>query len=140
MKIYFAGSITGGRDDMSWYLQIIDHLKNHGVVLTEHIGDHSLSSLGENKSAEEVFHRDINWVKESDVVIAEVTNHSLGVGYELGRAESWNKHILCLYRIKDGGKRVSPMITGNPKIPKVIYSNIDEAKKAIDEFFEKLKY
>ena len=32
------------------------------------------------------------------VVVAEVTRPSLGVGYELGRAVAMNKKILCLFR------------------------------------------
>jgi len=35
MKIYFAGSIRGGRDDKELYLQLIKHLAKHGQVLTE---------------------------------------------------------------------------------------------------------
>lgn len=32
------------------------------------------------------------------VLVAEVTQPSLGVGYEIGRAVDMNKKILCLYR------------------------------------------
>lgn len=32
------------------------------------------------------------------VVVAEVTQTSLGVGYEIGRAVEMNKRILCLFR------------------------------------------
>lgn len=32
MKIYFAGSIRGGREDVALYLQIINYLKNFGEV------------------------------------------------------------------------------------------------------------
>jgi len=37
MKIYFAGSIRGGRDDKELYLEIINLLGKYGKVLTEHI-------------------------------------------------------------------------------------------------------
>jgi len=36
-------------------------------------------------------------------VVAEVTQPSLGVGYEIGRAIEKNKKILCLFR-PDSGK------------------------------------
>lgn len=36
------------------------------------------------------------------VVVAEVTQPSLGVGYELGRAVVLNKQILCLFRPRSG--------------------------------------
>ena len=37
IKIYFAGSIRGGREDKILYSQIIENLKKYGTVLTEHI-------------------------------------------------------------------------------------------------------
>lgn len=36
------------------------------------------------------------------VVVAEVTQPSLGVGYELGQAMALNKRILCLFRPQSG--------------------------------------
>ena len=50
MKIYFAGAIRGGRDDKELYLEIINYLKEYGEVLTEHIGDQSINTLGENNN------------------------------------------------------------------------------------------
>ena len=37
------------------------------------------------------------------VLVAEVTQPSLGVGYEIGRAVALNKTIICLFR-PDSGK------------------------------------
>ena len=36
-KIYFAGSIRGGRQDADLYLRIVEQLKAYGTVLTEHV-------------------------------------------------------------------------------------------------------
>lgn len=36
-KIYFAGSIRGGRQDADLYLRIVEQLKTYGTVLTEHV-------------------------------------------------------------------------------------------------------
>lgn len=36
-KIYFAGSIRGGRVDAALYQQIINHIKETDIVLTEHM-------------------------------------------------------------------------------------------------------
>ncbi len=36
------------------------------------------------------------------VIVAEVTQPSLGVGYELGRAVALNKRVLCLFRPSSG--------------------------------------
>ena len=43
-KIYFAGSIRGGRVDAALYRRIIEHIQQTDIVLTEHVGDLSLSA------------------------------------------------------------------------------------------------
>lgn len=47
MKVYFCGSIRGGRDDVTTYQRIIQKLKSYGSVLTEHVGSDTLSSWGQ---------------------------------------------------------------------------------------------
>ena len=37
-KIYFAGSIRGGRVDANLYKEIIEYMKKDNIVLTEHVG------------------------------------------------------------------------------------------------------
>ena len=133
MKIYFAGSIRGGRDDVALYHQIINYLKNYGQVLTEHVGSDSLTSIGENVLNDVRIHdRDMEWLKSSDIIIAEVTNPSLGVGYEIGMALNLNKKIICLYKTQKG-KRLSAMISGSKAINVIEYGSFEEAKKSIDD-------
>jgi len=112
MKIYFAGSIRGGREDHAFYLDIIGRLGAYGRVLTEHVGDSELSSFGEDGRDNEIHDRDIAWLREADCLVAEVTTPSLGVGYEIGRALEWGKPILCLFR-KSSGRALSAMIAGS---------------------------
>ena len=99
MKIYFAGSIRGGREDAALYHQVIALLMEYGEVLTEHIGDIGLTTAGEDGLSDEtIYERDMGWLAEADAVIAEATVPSLGVGYEVARAESLGKPVLCLHR------------------------------------------
>ncbi|MDO8740062.1 MAG: nucleoside 2-deoxyribosyltransferase [Candidatus Woesearchaeota archaeon] len=136
MKIYFAGSIRGGRHDVDLYLQMIDHLKQHGEVLTEHVGDKNLKVFDEDGITDGHIHdRDLKWILSSDILIAEVSTPSLGVGYEIGRAVENNKRVLCLYH-PQAVKMVSAMIAGCPKITLAEYRDIDEAKKIIDKFLK----
>lgn len=135
-KIYFAGSITGGRGDKSLYQKIIKLLKNYGQVLTEHIGDQNLSSTGENKDKNFIYKRDIQWIEESDYLIAEVTQPSLGVGFEIATAKSLNKKIICLYRPQEN-KKLSSMITGCPDLRVFNYQNIKELEKIFNSVFSK---
>ena len=135
MKIYFSGSIRGGREDADIYRQIIHYLQNFGHVLTEHIGDSSLDSSGESKIDDQKIHdRDIELLLESDIIIAEVTNPSLGVGYEIAKAIDYKKKVVCLYR-KKGNERISAMILGSPDIISLEYQDIESLKKMLPSYF-----
>ena len=137
LKIYFAGSIRGGREDAALYKQIIKHLAKHGNVLTEHLGDNTLTDMGEDKPAVEVFERDVNWVKEADVIVAEVTTPSLGVGYEIGKAEEFGKKTLCLYRGEL--RKLTPMVAGNANLLTKTYETLEDAALIIDNFFKEFR-
>lgn len=138
MKIYFAGSIRGGREDATLYLHIIEHLKTFGEVLTEHIGNPALTSVGDDGPTDKYIHdRDLEWLQSAEVLIAEVTTVSMGVGYEIGRAIEQGKNVLCLYR-PEAGKNLSAMISGCNDLTLANYSNLNEAKTIIDAFLLKL--
>ena len=132
MRIYFAGSIRGGRADEALYLDIIDRLQDYGTVLTEHVGDASLEEGGENTADCDIHDRDLDWLRSADVLVAEVTTPSLGVGYEIGRAVEWGKRVICLYRPSDG-KRLSGMIAGCNHLTVHHYSKIAD----LDRIFQK---
>lgn len=138
MKIYFAGSIRGGRDDKELYLEIINLLGKYGRVLTEHIGDKTLSAMGEDGPTDEyIYDRDMAWLNEADVVVAEVTTPSLGVGYEIGKMED-KKPTLCLYREQDG-KRISAMIGGNKNLQIKKYKTIQDVELILESFLGNMK-
>lgn len=133
MKIYFACSIRGGRNDAEIYAELAVYIKSKSTLLTEIFADSKLTSQGMNKPSDKIWQTDMNWIKEADAVIAEATNPSLGVGYEIAKAEELGKPILVLYQPKDNS-RLSAMIEGSPKTEVVYYNNLKEAKNAIDIF------
>jgi hypothetical protein len=134
-KIYFAGSIRGGRNDLELYREIIGYLTNFGEVLTEHIGDAGLSPMGETGiSDSEIYHRDIYWLSQSGFIVAEVSTPSLGVGFEISRAIELKKKVLCLYRGQQG-RKLSAMISGCPDIQVKEYQTLEEVKQIIGNFF-----
>lgn len=137
-KIYFAGSIRGGRGDRDLYLKIIEHLQQYGDVLTEHVGNPNLKATGEALDERSIFERDVEWLTVCDVVVAEVTTPSLGVGYELGLAESLKKPTLCLYR-SSASHSLSAMVRGNPNFHIREYSDWSDFTKTISPFFKALK-
>lgn len=131
MKIYFAASIRGGRDDQHLYQELIEFLNQDNSVLTEHIGNPNLTSDGQKTlSDHEIRTRDINWLQESDVVVAETTHPSLGVGYELAYAEKINKPVIILHRKAE--TKLSAMINGTDYFKNVnYYSSLVEAERIL---------
>ncbi|WP_340105082.1 nucleoside 2-deoxyribosyltransferase [Rhodohalobacter sp. 8-1] len=130
-NIYFAGSIRGGRDDAKLYKQLIDELKTYGAVLTEHIGAKEVSF---DLSDRHIHDRDLEWLSSSDILIAEVTTPSLGVGYEIGRAVSLEIPVVCLFRNR-GDALLSAMIAGSPAVQTFNYSDLEEAKEILGKVF-----
>jgi 2'-deoxynucleoside 5'-phosphate N-hydrolase len=138
MKIYFAGAIRAGRDDAALYETMITWLRSYGEVLTEHVGDAKLSAKGDDGPDDRHIHdRDMAWLTQCDLVVAEVTMPSLGVGYELGWATALKKPVLCLYRLQPG-RSLSAMIAGSPMMRTVSYSSVNEAKTIITNFMDRV--
>lgn len=133
-KIYFSASISGGRDDAPLYQRLVDLLKEYGEVLTEHIGSPDLSSSGEDGDDHAIYARDLEWLAAADVLVAEVSTPSLGVGFEIAKALELHKPVLCLYRPEDG-RRLSAMIAGCPNLTLREYRNLEEARAHLDAFF-----
>lgn len=137
MKIYFAASIRGGRKDQNKYNELIGFLSSKVEVLTEHVGDLSLGQTGEQDFTDkEIYQRDLEWLESADAVIAEVTNPSLGVGYELGIAEKLGKPVLCLYKDSNDNTKLSAMVSGNQKFRTFLYHDLDQAKEEIVSFID----
>jgi 2'-deoxynucleoside 5'-phosphate N-hydrolase len=136
MNIYFSCSITGGRNDQKIYKSIVDHLLELGhEVPTAHLSDANVTGLESVVDPIDVFERDYEWVNNCDVLIAEVSTPSHGVGYEVALALEMAKPVLCLHK---QGVRVSKMITGNtkPTIQVTCYKAEGDALARIDEFLD----
>ena len=130
-KVYFAGSIRGGRQDAALYGEMIAFLKARGCqVLTEHVGLESLREEGERTmTEEEIFRRDMAWLIESELVVAECTTPSHGVGYELGRARDMGKEVHIFYDLSRG--RLSAMLAGDSAFILHPYTNRQEVFEAL---------
>lgn len=129
MNIYFCGSIRGGRQDAALYHDMIAFLKQYGDVLTEHVGDPKLTEQGGDGTAESIWLRDTAWLRQSDIVIAECSTPSLGVGYELAFAEAIGKPVHVFYGKNDG--RLSAMLAGDPHFGIHLYQTPDELFAAL---------
>ena len=112
MNIYFACSITGGRKDEAVYQALVAALQADGhTVPTALLAGSEVLALEGITAADDIYQRDTAWICGCDLLLAEVSTPSHGVGYEIGYALGLGKPVLCLHR---QGVRISKMITGNP--------------------------
>jgi nucleoside 2-deoxyribosyltransferase len=129
MKIFFAGSIRGGRSMLSVYIHIVELLKKQGhTVVSEHVASVGLEKIEARITDEEIFNNDIGFIDECECLVADVTIPSIGVGYEVGYALSKGKDILCIYR-EDAN--VSAMVKGNKQVISVSYKNVEELEETL---------
>jgi len=136
-KIYFACSIRGGRDDVDTYGELVQVIKKYAEVLTEIFADKALTTAGSAGPTGDIWSSDIRWIGQADAVIAEVTSPSLGVGYEIAKAEKMGKPILCLFR-PEGERKLSAMIAGSPSATVFEYTTPRSAEHAISTFLGNL--
>jgi nucleoside 2-deoxyribosyltransferase len=138
MKIYFACSITGGRQYESTYQALTKFLLDEGYeVPTAHLAQSNILELERVAGPADVYARDVNWIQTSDILIAEVSVPSHGVGYEIGYALGLGKPVLCIH---DAERTVSKMITGNPdpRLQTSAYTDLEEAYQHIKGFVHKV--
>jgi hypothetical protein len=136
MKIYFACSIIGGRQDEAIYQQLVDALlaDGHEVPTAMNAGE-GWKTMEGSPDPNEVYRRDTAWIDESQALVAEVSTPSHGVGYEVSYALERAKPVLCLYR---RGERVSKMLTGNtlPGFQIAEYLDANDAIALMRKFLE----
>ncbi|HLB66402.1 MAG TPA: nucleoside 2-deoxyribosyltransferase [Candidatus Saccharimonadales bacterium] len=132
-KVYFACSVRGGRDDKHIYQEIVSLLRSVSVVTTEFNIDKDLTPKGTPGATGKTYKRDMEMLRSSDVIVAEVTTPSLGVGYEISKAEEMNMPILCLFR-PSSGISLSAMVAGNPNVKVIKYEKVEELEKQIKSF------
>lgn len=139
MNIYFACSITGGRDFESVYQALTAALLADGhQIPTAHLADPTVVELERSVAPREVYERDVDWIDAADALIAEVSVPSHGVGYEIGYALAAGKPVLCLAQ---HGRKISKMITGNPHrgLRTATYRDASEAIRLAREFVTALQ-
>ncbi|MFT3891846.1 MAG: nucleoside 2-deoxyribosyltransferase [Anaerolineales bacterium] len=134
MNIYFACSITGGREFESVYQAIVRALTEAAhEVPTAHLAEPGIPAAEALIAPSEVYARDVAWIRGCDILIAEVSVPSHGVGYEIGFALGLGKRVLALHR---EDRKVSKMITGNPdpNLTVLCYQTMEEAIQQVEKF------
>jgi len=138
MRIYLACTVRGERGGVLAGRAICQRLQRLGhEVLTTHLLADDVDRAESALTEEQVYRRDLDWLTRCDVLIAEASGSSYGVGFEvgflIGRARQTKQRVLLVY---DAARRhaVSRLITGNCDDACTIfaYSSLDELSAFID--------
>jgi len=125
--VYFATSIRGAGSDLELAREVISILKDEGHdVVNEEI--YLPGSPDETADDSYVFERDMKMLGEADILLADVTHPSLGVGYEICEALRRGKEVIAFYR---RGTKVSKLISGNPDLILLEFSDVRELLRGI---------
>jgi nucleoside 2-deoxyribosyltransferase len=141
MTIYLACTVRGDRGGVLAGRAICDRLQRHGhEVLTTHLLADNVDTAEASITEQQVFQRDLEWLGSCDVLVAEASGSSYGVGFEvgyvLGRSETTGQRVILLYDTARRDK-ISRLITGNDAAACTTfgYGSIDELIAFIDATF-----
>jgi len=135
MKIYLSGSIYGGTQKIETYKILIKELEKYGEVMNKQVADENTIANEAYQKDEEIFKDLENKLYEADIIFAEVSIPSLGVGYELGFSDKIGKKIIAIYDC-NYVEKVSTMIRGNRRIRLISYKDIKEITDHLKELLE----
>lgn len=131
-KVYFSCSIRGGRQDLALYQELICGLCDKAEVLTEFVGEAALEEQEAGSMTDrDIYERDVALERQADIIVAECSTPSLGVGYELAFAEALGKPVYILFR-EGEGRRLSAMVAGNPRFTVFHYHTAAEALQKLE--------
>ena len=137
-RVYFAGSIRGGREDLALYAALIARLRERSEVLTEFIGESTLEDIEAATMTDfDIYERDMALLHQADAVVAECSTPSLVVGYELGSAHALGLPVYILYRPRES-RQLSAMVSGNRGFTLLPYGSSEEALAAVNRILDML--
>lgn len=114
MQVYFGFTMAGDRSTIETARMVVSLLEELGhVVLTKHLVRDDAREADRAVGPQEVFRRDMAWLDQCDIFIAEVSGSSFGLGFEAGYLlGATTKNIVLLYR-RENEAKISLLITGN---------------------------
>jgi 2'-deoxynucleoside 5'-phosphate N-hydrolase len=134
MKIYFGFTVAGDRSALETARRLVQLLEGLGhEVLTRHLVNDDAWGKDRLISPQDVYRRDMAWLQQCEVLIAEVSGSSFGLGFETGYLlGATAKKVILFYR-RDLEKKISLLITGNthPNCTLAPYSNVTDVESFI---------
>jgi nucleoside 2-deoxyribosyltransferase len=135
-KVFFSCSMSGGygrlaQDELRKIPDIIEELGM--VVISKHQTDENFVENESTLTEKGIHDRDYQWLQDADLVIAEITNPSLGVGAEIADAVNLDIPVLCVYK-REYEHLTSSYIRGKAGVVCRAYSYYGELRDIIREF------
>ena len=114
MRIYFGFTMAGDRSAVEAARRMVRWWEEMGhEVLTRHLVSDEAWEMDRRISARQVYERDMRWLAEAELLVAEVSGSSFGLGYEAGYVlGATAKRVILFYRV-EAAEKISRMITGN---------------------------
>ena len=111
IRVYFAAAMLGDRSNLEDNRKILRLLEEKGYeILTKWVVEEKLD-IERGVTPEEVFERDIKTLNVCDIVVADVSYPSLGVGFEIAYALLKGKKVIAFCR-EDRFNKTSALIRG----------------------------
>src|SRR5277367_1067382 len=143
MKIYFGFTVAGDRSAIETARRVVRLLEDWGhEVLTRHLVADNAWEADRQISPRDVYRRDMAWLEQCDLFIAEVSGSSFGLGFETGYLlGATKKRVILLYR-RELQSRVSLLITGNShaNCTLVPYTTVEEVENLLTDRVHKKQY
>lgn len=134
MKIYLGFTVAGSRSSLEAARKILAVVQSMGHdVLTRHLVQEDAWEADRRVAPHEVFARDMKWLAECDLFLAEVSGSSFGLGFETGYLLGATSKKTILFYDRDAEQRISLLITGNthPNCIQVPYTRLGELEELV---------
>lgn len=135
-RVFFSCSMRGGFSKLAQaeLRQIPDLLESLDLeLLSRHQTQDDFMKSESRLTERQIHDRDYRWLQKADLVIAEITNPSLGVGAELADAVWLGIPVLAVYK-REYEHEISAYIRGKPGVVCRAYIDTADLKEIIREF------
>ena len=134
VKVYLAAPMLGDRSNLAHTRAVLEFLESRGYSVTT--GDwiaEEVLDVERGTQPAEIFERDIRALEESDVLVADVSYPSLGVGFEIAYALVKGKPVIA-YCKRGRLEKTSALIRGISweGFELLVYSELRELLTALE--------
>ena len=143
MRVYFGFTVAGSRSSVEAAKKIVEVLQSMGhEVLTSHLLREDAWEGDRRLPPQEVFARDMRWLAQCDIFIAEVSGSSFGLGFETGYLLGATPKKTILFYERAVERMISLLIVGNTHSNCILapYSRLDELEELVQTCVSNRRY